>query len=106
LPNTLIREHGLQDVYFEGLTEQTLPDLRVRLDLLKSLDRLAALGDMDEAARRHRRDQDRHGLEFRHSEPWWRLRPKTPKIADAVGAEEESPSGGPRLDSLRLLGYR
>ena len=53
----LIREHGLQDVYFEGLTEQTLPDLRVRLDLLKPLDRLAALGGMDEAARRHRREQ-------------------------------------------------
>ena len=46
----LIREHGLQDVYFEGLTEQTLPDLRVRLDLLKTLDRLAALSGMDEAA--------------------------------------------------------
>jgi hypothetical protein len=53
----LIREHGLQYVYLEGLTEQTLPDLRVRLDLLKTLDRLAALGGMDEAARRHRREQ-------------------------------------------------
>jgi hypothetical protein len=53
----LIREHGLQDVYHEGVTEQTLPDLRVRLDLLKTLDRLAALGGMDEAARRHRREQ-------------------------------------------------
>ena len=49
----LIREHGLQDVYHEGVTEQTLRDLRVRLDLLKTLDRLAALGGMDVAARRH-----------------------------------------------------
>src|SRR5262249_13615371 len=52
----LIHEHGLQDVSHEGVTEETLPDLRVRLDLLKTLDRLAALGGMDDAARRHRRE--------------------------------------------------
>jgi hypothetical protein len=45
-------------VYLEGLTEQTLPDLRVRLDLLKTLGRLAALGGMDDAAWCQRRDQD------------------------------------------------
>jgi hypothetical protein len=53
----LIREHRLQDVYHEGVTEQTLPDLRVRLDFVKTLDQLAARGGMDETARRHRREQ-------------------------------------------------
>jgi hypothetical protein len=53
----LIREHALQAGYHEGVTEQTLPDLPVRLDLLKTLDRLAVLGGMDDAARRHQREQ-------------------------------------------------
>jgi hypothetical protein len=53
---SLIAEHGLKEVYCEGLTEHTLPALRLRLDLLKDLDTLADLGGLDDAARRHRRE--------------------------------------------------
>ena len=51
----LIREHGVKEIYSEGLTEKKMPDVRVRVDVLNDLNRIEDLGGMDaETARRQR----------------------------------------------------
>ena len=51
----LIREHGVKEIYSEGLTEKKMPDLRLRVEVLNDLKRLDDLGGMDAetAQRRH-----------------------------------------------------
>ena len=51
-----MRPHGLRVIYAEGLTEKTLPDLHLRVNLLKDMTRLAAAGELGEDARRQRRE--------------------------------------------------
>jgi hypothetical protein len=52
----LIRDHGLKEIYSEGLALESVKDLQLRLDVLKDLDRLEELGGLDDAARRHKRE--------------------------------------------------
>src|SRR5258708_10012896 len=52
----LIREHGVKEIFSEGLSESNMEDLALLLAVLNDLDRLEAIGGMDAAARQHQRE--------------------------------------------------
>jgi hypothetical protein len=46
----------LKEIYSEGLSEETMPDFQLRLDVLKDLERLDTRGGMDKEALRLQRE--------------------------------------------------
>jgi hypothetical protein len=104
----LIAEHGLKAIYSEGLSERTLPDLQLRLDLLTKMDQLAELGGLDPVARAHWRE-----LTLEVGIPGRLLHLK--EIAKVLPLEDEAalararPTSGPegvRFDAAKLKARR
>ena len=52
----LIANHGLKEIFSEGLSDETMPGLHLRLDVLKDLERLETRGGMDKEAIRIQRE--------------------------------------------------
>jgi hypothetical protein len=52
----LIHDYGLSRVYGEGLSDEAMPDLRLRIDMLRDLALLEKRRGLDAAARRQQRE--------------------------------------------------